>query len=96
MEKEERILIKYVQADLCQRVYMFLQFPDLRGDFQEIDRRYSAPQTGCRASPEPHPKQKCFRDVSFLTGAYSGIAEIRMLKNFLKSLKGLKPKRGIP
>ena len=71
MEKEEKILIKYAQANLCERVYMFLQFPDLREDFQEIDRRYSAPQTGCRPCPERHREQKCFRDGSLLTGAYS-------------------------
>jgi hypothetical protein len=40
VEKEEKILIKYAQADFCQRVYMFLQYRDLREDFQEIERTY--------------------------------------------------------
>ncbi len=96
MEKEEKILAKYVQANLCHRVYMFLQYPDLREDFQEIDRNHLAPQSGCKPSVEKHPKEKCFRDVSLPEGAYPGISEIRMLKHFLKSLKGLKHIRGMP
>ena len=96
MEKEEKILIKYVQADFCQRMHMFLQYRDLREDFQEIDRTYLAPQMECKPSLEKHHKEKCFRDLSLPTVAYSGIAETRALKNLLSSLKGLKPHRGIP
>ncbi len=95
MEKEERILIKYEQADFCQRIYMFLHYPDLRADFQEIDRRHLAPQTECIPCPEKHVKKNCFSDVSLLRGAYSGTSEISMLRNFLRFLKGLKPKRGV-
>ncbi len=47
MEKEEKILIKYVEADFCQRVYMFLQFPDLRKDFQKIERTYFTALNRC-------------------------------------------------
>ncbi len=70
MKKEAEILIEYVQADFCQRVSMFLQFPDLRDDFQEIERTYLAPQIGCSASREKHGKQKCFRNLSLLAGAF--------------------------
>jgi len=50
MKKEAEILIKYVQADFSQRMYMFLQFPDLRDAFQEIDRNKLRPMEPARLS----------------------------------------------
>jgi len=47
VEKEENILIKYEQADFCQRIYMFLHYPDLRADFQEIERTYFTALNQC-------------------------------------------------
>jgi hypothetical protein len=96
MKKEAEILIKYVQADFCGRMYMFLQFPDLRGAFQEIDRSKLRCPAGFSYSTEEHSKEKCFRDLSLPTGAHGGVAEIKLLETFLESLKGFKPHRGIP
>ncbi len=39
MKKEAEILIQYVRGDFSKRMYMFLQFPDLRDTFQEIERK---------------------------------------------------------
>jgi hypothetical protein len=48
MKKEEETLIRYVQADFSERMFLFLQNPALRDDFQQIERTYLAPQIGCR------------------------------------------------
>jgi hypothetical protein len=37
MERGIEVLIQYAQADFSQRIYLFLQFPDLRDAFQEIE-----------------------------------------------------------
>jgi len=39
MKKEAEILIQYARGDFSKRMYMFLQFPDLRDAFQEIERK---------------------------------------------------------
>jgi hypothetical protein len=39
MERGIEILIQYAQADFSQRICLFLQFPDLRGVFKEMERR---------------------------------------------------------
>lgn len=54
MERGIEILIQYAQADFPQRIYLFLQFPDLRDAFQEIERTSfccsrSFPVFGCKA-----------------------------------------------
>lgn len=77
MKKEAEILIKYVQADFCKRMYMFLQFPDLRDVFQEIERSKFRCPTGFSYSTEERSKEKCFRNPSLPIGAYCGIAEIK-------------------
>jgi len=38
MEQAKEILRRYAQADFSKRIYLFLQFPGLRGAFQEIER----------------------------------------------------------
>lgn len=43
MSKVEDILLEYEKGDMNKRLHLFLQFRDLRKDFQEIDlkeRRY--------------------------------------------------------
>ncbi len=62
MKKEEEIFIKYVQADFCQRVYMFLQFPDLRDAFQEIERSKLRCPNGFSYPTVQDSKEKCFRN----------------------------------
>ena len=37
MKKEKEIVARYREADENERLYLFLQFPDLRISFQEID-----------------------------------------------------------
>jgi hypothetical protein len=37
MKEEIDILTRYREADADERLYLFLQFPDLRISFQEID-----------------------------------------------------------
>jgi len=38
MKKEAEILKQYARADFSKRMYLFLQFPNLRDTFQEIER----------------------------------------------------------
>jgi hypothetical protein len=48
MKKEVEILIQYVQADFSKRMFLFLQIPDLRDAFQEIERkRFRCPDGFC-------------------------------------------------
>jgi hypothetical protein len=96
MKKKAEILIEYVQADFCKRMYMFLQFPDLRDAFQEIDRNKLRCPTGFSYATEQKSKEECFRNPSLPIGTYCGLAEIRTFKAFLESLTGLKPNKGIP
>lgn len=45
MKKEVEILKQYAQADFSKRIYLFLQFPELREAFQEIERiRFCCPE----------------------------------------------------
>ena len=46
VEQEIDILIQYGEADMSKRLHLFLQFPDLRGGFQEIERKHLAVRTG--------------------------------------------------
>jgi hypothetical protein len=39
MEQVSEILIQYAQAVFSQRIYLFLQFPNLRGVFEEMERK---------------------------------------------------------
>jgi hypothetical protein len=75
MKKEAEILIEYVQADFSKRMFLFLQNPDLRDAFQEIERSKFRCPTGFSCSTEQHSKEKCLRDLSLPTGGYCGIAE---------------------
>ena len=87
MQQEIDILIQYREADINTKLHLFLQFPDLRSGFQEIDRRHLAAQTEFGSLREEHIEEKCARSVSVLRAAYRRIMEIKTLKNFLRSLR---------
>jgi hypothetical protein len=87
MEQEIDILIEYGEADMNKRLHFFLQFPDLRKGFQEIERKELSPQLESASLREEHIKEKCARSPSFLGGAYRRIMEIRNSKNCLRSLR---------
>ena len=52
------ILKRYVEARIGERLHLFLQFPDLRRSFQEIDRKDLAYSKVSPSSPEEHDKAK--------------------------------------
>jgi hypothetical protein len=58
MEQEIDILIQYGEADINKKLHLFLQFPDLRSGFQEIERKDLAFQKGFRALLEEHKRAK--------------------------------------
>jgi hypothetical protein len=58
MEQEMDILIQYGEADINKKLHLFLQFPDLRSGFQEIERKDLAFQTGFRSLLEEHKRAK--------------------------------------
>jgi hypothetical protein len=79
------ILKRYAEARIGQRLHLFLQFPDLRESFQEIDRKdlaYHKVSLG-----EEHDRAKYSLPLSLLRGACHRIIEIGILKNLLKCLK---------
>ena len=39
MERVKEILIQYAEADFFKRMHLFLQYPDLRNFFGEIERK---------------------------------------------------------
>jgi hypothetical protein len=45
VEQEIDILIQYGEAAMSKRLHLFLQFPDLRKGFQEIERKHLAVRT---------------------------------------------------
>jgi hypothetical protein len=58
MEQEMDILIQYGEADINKKLHLFLQFPNLRSGFQEIERKNLAFQTGFRSLPEDQKRAK--------------------------------------
>jgi len=81
------ILRQYTEARINERLHLFLQFPDLRRSFQEIDRKDLAFQKASTSLREGHNKAKYSLYPLLLRGVYHRIIEIRILKNLLKSLK---------
>jgi len=75
MKKEVEMLIQYTQADFFRRMHMFLQFSDLRGSFQEIDRKDLAAQKA--SLTKQHHRRKCSWLLSFL----NRIVEIKILRH---------------
>jgi hypothetical protein len=81
------ILNQYAEARINERLHLFLQFPDLRRSFQEIDRKDLAYHKTSISLREEHNKAKYPLHLLLLRGVYHRIIEIRTLKNLLKSLK---------
>ena len=83
MEEKIEILIRYGEADPNRRLHFFLEFPDLRSAFQEIERNDLAAQMASRSLCGWHNKGKRSHLSTFL----SRIIEIRVSKNLKKSLR---------
>ena len=81
------ILRQYAEARIGERLHLFLQFPDLRRSFQEIDHKDLAFQKASTSLREGHNKAKYSLHFLLLRKAFHRIIEIRILKNLLKSLK---------
>ncbi len=58
MEQEIDILLQYGEADISKKLHLFLQFPDLRSAFQEIERKSAPAQTGKYCTDGPHWKSQ--------------------------------------
>jgi len=67
MEKEIELLTQYTQADFFERMDLFLQYPGLRGAFQEIDRKELANQRAALSWAKQYSRKKCPRRLSFLS-----------------------------
>lgn len=80
------ILRQYTEARINERLHLFLQFPDLRRSFQEINRKDLAFQKTSLSLREGHNKAKYSLCLLLLRRACHRIIEIRILKNWLKSL----------
>jgi len=52
------ILKQYTEACINERLHLFLQFPDLRRSFQEIDRKDLAYHKVSKSLGEEHNKAK--------------------------------------
>ena len=81
------ILRQYTGACTNERLHLFLQFPDLRRSFQEIDRKDLAFQKAPIFLHEKHNKAKYSLHSLLFRRVYHLIIEIRILKNLLNSLK---------
>ena len=83
----EEILKRYTEARIGERLHLFLQFPDLRESFQEIDSKELAHHKTSRSLRDEHNKAKYSLHFLLFRTAYHRIIEIRVFKNLLKSLK---------
>ncbi|OGP73383.1 MAG: hypothetical protein A2W09_04625 [Deltaproteobacteria bacterium RBG_16_50_11] len=81
MEEKIEILIRYGEADPNRRLHFFLEFPELRSAFQEIERKDLVAQMASRSLCGRHNKGKRSQLLTLL----SRIIEIRVLKNLKKS-----------
>ena len=66
MKQEIDILIQYGEADINKKLHLFLQFPDLRSGFHEIERKHLAFQTGFKSSLEEEKSAKARSDQARL------------------------------
>lgn len=80
-------LRQYAEALINERLHLFLQCPDLRSSFQEIDRKDLGYHKASKSLREEHNKAKNPLHFLLLRGIYQRIITIRILKNLLKSLK---------
>jgi len=83
MEKKIDILIRYGEADASTRLHFFLEFPELRSAFQDIERKDLTAQIASRSLCGRRNKGK----RPYLSTLLSRLMEIRVLKNLRKSLK---------
>ena len=67
------ILRQYTEARIKERLHLFLQFPELRRSFQEIDRKDLAFQKAPMSLREEHNKTKYSLQLLPLRGAYRWI-----------------------
>jgi len=81
------ILKRYTEARIGERLHLFLQFPDLRGSFQEIDRKDLAYPKVSSSLREEHSKSKYPLHFLLFRKAYHRIIEIGILKHLPKCLK---------
>ena len=81
MEEKIEILIRYGEADTNRRLHFFLEFPDLRSAFQDIERKDLSAPIASRSLCERDNKG----NRSYLSTLLSRIMEIRVLKNLKKS-----------
>jgi hypothetical protein len=65
VEQEIDILVQYGEADINERLHLFLQFPDLRRGFQEIERKHLAVRSGSTSLHEEY-KGKYSYNLSLL------------------------------
>jgi hypothetical protein len=80
------ILKQYTEVPIGERLHLFLEFPDLRGSFQEIDRKDLAYPKVSPCLGEDHDKAKYSILPLLLRGAYHRIIETGIFKNLLKCL----------
>jgi hypothetical protein len=83
VEEKIEILVRYGEADPNRRLHFFLDFPDLRSAFQDIERKDLAAQIVSRSLCGRRNKGK----RPYLSTLLSRIMEISVLKNLRKSLK---------
>ena len=85
MEEKIDIFIRYGEADTNRRLHFFLEFPDLRSAFQEIERNDLAAQMASRSLCGRHNKGKRSQLLTLL----SRIMEIKVLNNLEKPFRPL-------
>jgi hypothetical protein len=66
MEQEIEILIQYEKADFNKRLYLFLEFPDLRRSFQEMDIKHWVGQRASKSLGKQHKMGGWFQLLSFI------------------------------
>jgi hypothetical protein len=81
------ILKRYTEARMDERLHLFLQFPDLRESFQEIDRKDLAYPKVSSFLREEHSKPECPLHLLLFRKAYKRIIETGILKYMLECLK---------
>jgi hypothetical protein len=68
------ILKQYTDARINERLHLFLQFPDLRRSFQEIDRKDLAFHEASISSHEEHNKVNYSLRILLFRGIYHRIS----------------------
>jgi len=81
------IIRRYTEARIGERLHLFLQFPDLRESFQEIDCKDLVYHKVSRSLRKEHDKAKYSLHFLLFRRAYHRIIEVGILKNLPKSLK---------